>query len=85
MDGALRILRYSTVLAMCSVIAPSAADAKEKTHPSIARNRAKTLLINNAEAKIFDLDGYRPVSLNSTMMCAETLRGTLDCKQWPAP
>ena len=78
MDVALRILRYSTVLAMC--IAPHLGYAKEKTRPSTARTSVKTLLI-----KAFDLDGYRPVSFASTMMCAETLRGTLDCKQWSAP
>ncbi len=85
MDVALRILRYFTVLAMCSVIAPIAGHAKEKTRASISRTSVKTLPINNAEAKVFGLDGYRPVSLSSTMMCAETLRGTLDCKQWSAP
>ena len=84
MDVALRILRYSTVLAMCSVIVPGAGYAKEKTPRSVSRTSAKTLLVK-AEAKIFDLDGYRPVSATSTMMCAETLRGTLDCKQWSAP
>ena len=78
MDVALRILRYSTVLAMC--IAPHVGHAKEKTRPAIARTSAKALLI-----KVFDLDGYRPVSFDSTMMCAETLRGTLDCRRWSAP
>ena len=78
MEVAVRILCYSTVLALCS--APCVGYAKEKTRPSISRTSAKTLLI-----KVFDLDGYRPVAFNSTMMCAETIRGTLDCKQWSAP
>ena len=51
---------------------------KKKTAPH--RSAGKTLPL-----KVFDLDGYRPVAFNSTMMCAETIRGTLDCKQWSAP
>ena len=80
MDVALRILCYSTVLAMCSVVAPRVGYAKEKTRPPISRANAKPMFI-----KFFDLDGYRPVSFNATMMCGETIRGTLDCKQWSAP
>jgi hypothetical protein len=33
------------------------------------------------QASVFDSDGYRLVSPNSTMRCAQTLRGTLDCKE----
>ena len=73
------------MIVMCSVIAPISAHAKEKALASIARTAAKTSTVRSAWAKTFDLDGYRPVSLNSTMMCAETLRSTLDCKQWSAP
>jgi hypothetical protein len=78
MHVALRILFRSTVLAMC--IAPHVGYAKEKTRPSITRTSAKALLV-----KVSDLDGYRPVSFDSTMVCAETLRGTLDCKRRSAP
>jgi hypothetical protein len=89
MDVTLRILCCSAMLAMLSVmfsvIAPIAADAKAKAPAATARTSAKASATRSAWTKVFDLDGYRPVSLNSTMMCAETLRSTLDCKQWTAP
>jgi len=74
-----------TALALGCMIAPPAGQAKERPIiPATAQISAKALVVKT-QARFFDLDGYRPVSANSTMMCAETLRGTLDCKQWSAP
>ena len=61
------------VLLMGTVIVPVPGHAREKAQ------------VNNKAAKkhasVFDRDGYRLVSPNSTMRCAQTLRGTLDCKE----
>ena len=74
-----------TALGVGCFTAPTAGHAKEKaTTPATTQISAKALFVK-AQARLFDLDGYRPVSANSTMMCAETLRGTLDYKQWSAP
>jgi len=74
-----------TALALGCIIVPTAGHTKERSiTPAITQISAKALVVK-AQARFFDLDGYRPVSANSTMMCAETLRGTLDCKQWSAP
>ena len=69
-------LCWLMALALCSVMAPAVGHAKEKVHPS--RHSANKAI--KKQASVFDSDGYRLVSPNSTMRCAQTLRGTLDCK-----
>ena len=71
------ILRPLVALVLCSVIAPAIGHAKENAQSSRqAANKAV-----KKQASVFDSDGYRLVSPNSTMRCAQTLRGTLDCKE----
>ncbi len=77
MNFANSILCWLMALTLCSVIAPAVGHAKEKTQPSRhAVNKAV-----KKHAGVFDSDGYRLVSQNSTMRCAQTLRGTLHCKE----
>ena len=71
------IFCWLTALALCSVMAPAIGYAKEKVHSG--RQAANKTV--KKQASVFDSDGYRLVSPNSTMRCAQTLRGTLDCKE----
>ena len=71
------LLRSLLALALCSVIAPAVGHAKGKAQSS--RQAADKAV--KRQASVFDSDGYRLVSPNSTMRCAQTLRGTLDCKE----
>ena len=65
----------ATVLALCGATAPAFGHVKKTpTHQSAGKAIKK-------QASVFDSDGYRLVSPNSTMRCAQTLRGTLDCKE----
>jgi hypothetical protein len=70
------LLRSLLALALCSVI-PTVGHAKGKAQSS--RQAADKAV--KKQASVFDSDGYRLVSPNSTMRCAQTLRGTLDCKE----
>jgi hypothetical protein len=65
------------VLALSSVVAPCTGQAKEKAQSSLQAGSKAV----KKHASVFDRDGYRLVSPNSTMRCAQTLRGTLDCKE----
>jgi hypothetical protein len=65
------------VLAMTTAVAPVSGHAKEKAQSSL-RAGGKAV---KKHASVFDRDGYRLVSPDSTMRCAQTLRGTLDCKE----
>ena len=77
MNSANIILCWVMAMTLCSVIAPAVGHAKEKAQSSrYAANKAV-----KKHASVFDSDGYRLVSPNSTMRCAQTLRGTLDCKE----
>ena len=71
------LLRSLLALALCSVIAPAVGHAKGKAQSS--RQAADKAV--KRQASVFDSDGYRLVSPNSTMRCAQTLRGILDCKE----
>ena len=71
------LLRSLLALALCSVIAPAIGHARGKAQSS--RQAADKAVKKQVSA--FDSDGYRLVSPNSTMRCAQTLRGTLDCKE----
>ena len=63
------------VLALCGATAPAFGYAKKApTNQSAGKAIRK-------QASVFDSDGYRLVSPNSTLRCAQTLRGTLDCKE----
>ena len=65
----------ATVLTWCVAAAPAFAHVKKvTTNQSLGKSIKK-------QANAFDSDGYRLVSPNSTMRCAQTLRGTLDCKE----
>ena len=77
MNSVNRILCWVMALALCSVIAPVFGHAMEKAQSSRhAGNKAI-----KKHASVFDSDGYRLVSPNSTMRCRQTLRSTLDCKE----
>ena len=71
------LLRSLLALALCNVMAPAVGHAKGKAQSS--RQAADKVV--KKQASVFDSDGYRLVSPNSTMRCAQTLRGTLDCKE----
>jgi hypothetical protein len=71
-------MNYVIALTLCFVVALDAGHAKEKA-ASILQSGDKLLAIKK-QARLVESDGYRLVSANSTMRCAETLRGTLDCK-----
>ncbi len=62
------------VLALCGATAPAFGYVKKaqanQSHKAIKK-----------QASVFDSDGYRLISPNSTMRCTQTLRGTLDCKE----
>ena len=63
------------VLALCCATAPAFGHVKKaQTNQSINKAIKK-------QASVFDIDGYRLVSPDSTMRCAQTLRGTLHCKE----
>lgn len=62
-------------LTLCSVVTPDVGQAKERAQRHVANKAIKK------HASVFDSDGYRLVSPNSTMRCAQTLRGTLHCKE----
>lgn len=63
------------VLALCGSTAPAFGHVKKaQTNQSASKAIKK-------QASVFDSDGYRLISPNSTMRCAQTLRGTLDCKE----
>ena len=62
-------------LALCGTIAPAFGHVKKAPVHQSADKAIKK------QASVFDSDGYRLVSPNSTMRCAQTLRGTLDCKE----
>jgi hypothetical protein len=64
-------------LALSSIVAPSAGQAKEKAQSNLQAGSKAV----KKHASVFDRDGYRLVSPNSTLRCAQTLRGTLDCKE----
>jgi len=68
------VLFCLAALAIGILVVPTFAHAKEKA-PRASSKAAKQ------HASVFDRDGYRLVSPNSTMRCAQTLRGTLDCKE----
>jgi hypothetical protein len=71
-----RAMLYGVVvLALCGATAPALGHVK-KAPPNQAAGKAI-----KKQASVFDSDGYRLVSPNSTMRCAQTLRGTLDCKE----
>ena len=70
-------MNYLIALTLCTVVVPDAGHTKEKA-ASILQSGGKSLAIKK-QARLVDSDGYRLVSPNSTMRCAETLRGTLDC------
>ena len=76
MNFANSILCWLMALTLCSVIAPAVGHAKVKAQSSRQADKAV-----KKQASVFDSDGYRLVSPNSTMRCAQTLRGTLDCKE----
>ena len=63
------------VLALCGAADPAFAHVKKAPANQSAGKAIKK------QASVFDSDGYRLVSPNSTMRCAQTLRGTLDCKE----
>lgn len=63
------------VLALCGATAPAFGYVKKTPTNQSAGKAIKK------QASVFDTDGYRLVSPNSTMRCAQTLRGTLDCKE----
>ena len=63
------------VLVLCGATAPALGHVKK-----VPTNQAASKAIKK-QASVFDSDGYRLVSPNSTMRCAQTLRGTLDCKE----
>ena len=63
------------VLALCGATAPAFGHVKK---PPTNQSASKAI---KKQASVFDSDGYRLVSPNSTMRCAQTLRGTLDCKE----
>jgi hypothetical protein len=65
----------AAVLTLCVTAAPAFAHVKKVT-----TNQSPGKSIKK-QANVFDSDGYRLVSPNSTMRCAQTLRGTLDCKE----
>jgi hypothetical protein len=71
------ILCWVMALLLCSVIGPAVGHAKDKAQS----NRHAINKAAKKHASVFDGDGYRLVSPNSTMRCAQTLRGTLDCKE----
>jgi hypothetical protein len=73
-----RWLVYLAVLAVCGLIAPAPGLAKEKGQSNLNSGRALT---TKKQATLVDSDGYRLVSPNSTLRCAQTLRSTLDCKE----
>lgn len=74
-----RWLGYLAVLAICSLFAPAPCLAKEKDRSNLhSGSRASAA---KKQATLVDADGYRLVSPNSTLRCAQTLRGTLDCKE----
>ena len=64
-----------TAFALCGVTAPAFGYVKKAPTNQSAGKAIKK------QASVFDNDGYRLVSPNSTMRCAQTLRGTLDCKE----
>ena len=63
------------VLALCGTAAPAFGHVKKAPTNQSAGKAIKK------QASVFDSDGYRLVSPNSTMRCAQTLRSTLDCKE----
>lgn len=74
-----RLLVYSTVLALCGLMAPAPGRAKEKGRSNL-QSGVRIIAIKKQAVPI-DPDGYRLVSADSKMKCMETLRGTLDCKE----
>lgn len=74
-----RMLCYLAALTLCGIVAAAPGHAKEKV-PSKSQARGKTSATKQ-QARLIDSDGYRLVSPNSTMRCAQTLRGTLDCRE----
>ena len=69
---------YLAVLAICGLIAPAPGLATEKGRSNLNSGKA---LATKKQAALVDSDGYRRVSPNSTLRCAQTLRSTLDCKE----
>jgi hypothetical protein len=63
------------VLSLCSAAGPAFAHAQKNLANQTAGKGVKK------QASVFDRDGYRLISPNSTMRCAQTLRSTLDCKE----
>lgn len=78
-DFVKRWLVCLAVLAICGLIAPAPCLAKEKSRSNL--NSGSKILTVKKQATLIDADGYRLVSPDSTLRCAQTLRGTLDCKQ----
>ena len=63
------------VLVLCGATAPAFGYVKKAPTNQSAGKAIKK------QASVFDSDGYRLVSPNSTMRCAQTLRSTMDCKE----
>ena len=75
MNFAHAMLCCAAVLALCGATAPAFGHVKKAPTNQFVGKAIKK------QASVFDSDGYRLVSPNSTMRCAQTLRGTLDCKE----
>ena len=67
------IICYLAALTLCGVAGPAFAHAQKNLANQSAGKAVKK------QASVFDIDGYRFVS--PTMRCAQTLRGTLHCKE----
>ena len=71
-----KVLRCFIALAVFNIVAVAAAYAKEKALPKL---QSATKTASKNQARLIDSDGYKLLP-NSTMRCAETLRGTLVCR-----
>lgn len=74
----IRVARYLTAVVLWIVVA-SPVHAADNFR-SVSR-LADTPLAIKKHARPNNLDGYKSVSLNSSVRCRETLRGTLECRQ----
>lgn len=71
------VVRYLAALIVCSLVAATSGEAKVKAATKL-RAGAKTSAVR-IQARFIDSAGYRLLP-NSTTKCAETLRGTLVCR-----
>lgn len=74
-----RLSVYFAVLALCGLIAPTPGFAKEKGRAA-SHSGARTIAVKKQTALV-DADGYRLVSPDSKLRCAQTMRSTLDCRE----